>query len=228
MIDFPDNLKNWIEIVKNLLAILAGLIAAIWAYTKFFVERGLLPGVQFNIELGTVGTQDEKYIVELLVHLNNVGPSTLVAKNLSIEVCCMDADDYPGLFWIKDKKVGNDPKLFDNEKKHLCGRVNFENKLFVDLPKELWGNESEKEDQDGIPIIKHETFVQPGVDQVYTFATAVPNTTTYIRVCSSFLYKPRHSLLQRIIIFVTRPTGLIKHSLKNIKKPHTCERIFKL
>jgi hypothetical protein len=160
--------------------------------------------------------------------LKNLGTSTLVIKNLRIDVRYIRQGDQPDLYGAEDKKVG---------------RLKFVNALFeksekkVSTTNEIKGpsqNQSRKEkhtkgkEDRGVPIIKINTFVQPGVDQTFTFGTAVPNSTSYILAWSSFEYEPRPSLLQRPILFLSRRLGLIQYSLRHITDPHTCERLFKV
>ena len=44
---------------------------------------------------------------------------------------------------------------------------------------------------------KMHTFVQPGVDQVYTIVTAVPTSSTYALLWACFGYAQRPSVVQR-------------------------------
>jgi len=50
-------LSEWIATIASISALIAGLVAALWAYTKFIVERGLFPATQFEIECNPLGTQ---------------------------------------------------------------------------------------------------------------------------------------------------------------------------
>jgi hypothetical protein len=224
----PDNLKDWIEVVRNVLLVVAGLITAIWAYSKYIVERGLLPSAQFEIELGTVGSQQGKQVFEILLHLKNLGTSTLIIKNLRIDIRYIDRDAPADLFGVDDIKVGRlkfTNALFEKPKKTSIQSI--EDKVHPDnQPRKK--EHFEGEEVRGVPIIKHNTFVQPNVDQTYTFGTAVPASTSYILVWSSFEYEPRPSLFQRPILSLSRRLGLIQYTLKHVREPHSCERIFKL
>ena len=44
-----NTLSTWIEIVAGTVTFIAVLIGGLWAYTKFILERGLLPPTQFNV-----------------------------------------------------------------------------------------------------------------------------------------------------------------------------------
>jgi len=59
-------------------------------------------------------------------------------------------------------------------------------KTEYDLRKEH--NKPKEMETRGIRIVPWDTFVQPGVDQVYPYATAVPPDTKYVMVPSSFQY----------------------------------------
>jgi hypothetical protein len=226
----PENLNEWVVLINNICVFIAGLVAAIWAYSKFIVERGLIPSAQFDIELGTVGAQQKKLVLEILLHLKNIGTSTLIIKNFRIDILYIDKNDEPALYGIGDKQIGKlyfERKAFEKTKPKEAS--NSEDNVQISSDKQLRKDRHTKGKNDrGIPIVKHNTFVQPGVDQTYTFGTAVPISTTYILVWSSFEYEPRPSLLQRPILWLSRVLGLIQYSLRHIDQPHTCERIFRV
>jgi len=44
----PGELNVWLDIVIQVLALVAAIVGGLWAYTRFIVERGLLPPVEFT------------------------------------------------------------------------------------------------------------------------------------------------------------------------------------
>ena len=223
--------KSWLEVVSGIVALIAGLTAAFWAYTKLILERGLLPPTQFDIECTTVGLQGNKMILEILLRLKNLGTCTLIVTNLRVDIRYLDVNDAPTLF--------RDPE------KSTYGRLCFPRSLHKELQDGsvastsssasspltstvVIGRDKETGDQSGIQVLRHDTFVQPGVDQIYTFVTAVPQSTTYVRILSSFEYELHPTFLQRAILFVSRRLGLLQYSLDHVRKPHTSERVFKV
>jgi hypothetical protein len=44
----PETIKLWSEIVINIATLIAAFVGGLWAYTKFIVERGLQPPVEFT------------------------------------------------------------------------------------------------------------------------------------------------------------------------------------
>jgi hypothetical protein len=68
------------QAIFNILAIFAGLLGGLWAYTKYVIERGLLPPIQFDIECKFVGYIEDSMILNIGIHLKNVGTATLVAR----------------------------------------------------------------------------------------------------------------------------------------------------
>jgi len=197
-----------LEIIATCLTILAVSLGGLWAYTKFIMERGLLPPIEFTIDCNQVGEQKNKLLIELLLHLNNKGSSTLVAKDISARILFIDRE--------------NELATFNNPNKPTFGRVNFPNKL----AKSIVGDSTDCSSM--IPIIPYDTFVQPGVDQIYTYITSVPNTTTFLYVLAQFRYAQSPSTAQKRIIYISRQLGLIHYSLSHINEPHTIERVFKL
>jgi hypothetical protein len=213
----PQTLQPWLNLISGTVAIIAGLVAAFWAYTKFVLERGLLPPVQFNVECESVGLQGEKTVLEILLNLKNLGTATLVATNIRVDVRYLD--------------VADAPSLFENSEKATFGRLRFPRSLQQDLLGSSEGFATDDQNKKpnalhGIPILRYDTFVQPGVDQTYTFVTAVPKSTTFVRIFASFEYALHPSRFQRAILVLSRRFGLIQYSLDHVRKPHTAERIF--
>ena len=224
-------LQRWLGLVSGVFALVAGLVTALWAYTKFVLERGLLPPIQFDVECSPVGLQGDQKVLEILIHLKNLGSSTLVAKNVRADVLYLEAADEPG--------------LFDDARRATFGRLRFPHSLRKELERrdvppaptdsgyhlpESWepSGRSGVREQRGFSIVPYDTFVQPGIDQVYTLVTAVPASTTYVLIWSSFQYAQHPSLLQRFILFLSRRLGLLQYSLRHVGEPHTIERVFRM
>jgi hypothetical protein len=89
-------------------------------------------------------------------------------------------------------------------------------------------NRREEIEKRGIRILPWDTFVQPGVDQVYSYATMVPPTTKYVMITSSFEYGQIPSRVQSMIIKLSRRLGLIQYSLTHLSEPHTTESVFEI
>ena len=79
-----------------------------------------------------------------------------------------------------------------------------------------------------IPILSYNPFVRPGVDQICTLVTAVPDSAMFILIKAQFSYAKRPSRMQWAMVMLSRQLGLIQHRLENLKKPHTIERAFRL
>ena len=78
-----SNAETLIKIITLLFTLVAGLMAALWAYTKYILERGFLPPVNFSVigkKLGVVG--DKYIIIDIEIHLKNIGSTTLIARNI--------------------------------------------------------------------------------------------------------------------------------------------------
>jgi hypothetical protein len=200
-----------------------GLLAsAFLAYTKFVIERGIFPPAQFSIDCNVLGSQKERFILEILLHVKNLGSSVLVVNNLCLELRYLEKRDEPGFISLRDPN-----------KMHLLGRLNFPHCLKEDLCAtgvlDAKNCNADKEACDhSFCVLRHRTFVKPGVDQVYTFGTSVPDSVSYVRIYATFEYPKEYSRLQRYSLAISRRLGLINYALKNIVVPHTCERIFKV
>jgi hypothetical protein len=88
-----SELDTWLDIATKIMALFAAFVGGLWAYTKFVVERGFLPPVEFTIDCNVVGKQTGNLLVEVLLHLKNVGTSTLVAKDIAARLRYLKTDD---------------------------------------------------------------------------------------------------------------------------------------
>jgi hypothetical protein len=240
------SLTQWIAAISSLSALIIGLVTALWAYTKFIVERGLLPPAQFDIECNSVGRQLGMILLEIILHLRNCGSSTLIITNIRQDIRYLRDDEIPRPVHIDGTETTTQEK---QRKRILFGRVNFTGSLRRDLeklsaarsdegpkpsvqkqktvtaPKQR--NQEEREAR-GFSLIAHDTFVQPGIDQQYAFQTAIPDSTSYILVWASFEYAQSPKAVQRVMLWLSRKLGLIQFTLRHVTEPHTTERVFKL
>jgi hypothetical protein len=196
--------------------------AAFLAYTKFVIERGIFPPAQMNIQCNVLGLQGNRAVLEVLIFLKNIGGSVLVVNNLNIELRYLIREDKPMFLKIADPK-----------KWHLLGRLNFPHSLkkeayniSVDDPS-ICSADKDSSGQ-GLCMLGHRTFVKPGIEQIYTYITSVPESTSYVRILASFEYPKDHSWLETNSMELSRRLGLINYTLKRIDRPHTCERAFKI
>ena len=221
----PQTLKQWLEVASGTFALLAGLVAALWAYIKFILERGLLPPVQFDVDCRTVGRQADKTVLEILLHLKNLGNATLVATNLRVDVRYLEATEAVNLFNVPaDRKFGRLAFPGSHKRDLISSAGNAGNA--VEKAKAQETQAQQPKESEGILLLPHDTFVQPGVNQAYTFVTAVPGAAAFVRVLASFEYELRPSRFQEFILSLGRRLGLLQYSLKHISEPHTAERVF--
>jgi hypothetical protein len=224
-----NSLKPWIEVIASLSALIIGLVTALWVYTKFVVERGLLPPVQFGVDCRPMGHQGEKMLIEIAVHMKNMGTSNLIATDIRVD--------------IRYLEQGPTPELLTDPEPGLFGRVRFPGSVSKDLlktagldaPPPLRGKMRAANESSGKPkrprgfsVMPYDTFVQPQVDQAYTFATTVPRSASHVLVWSSFRYAQRPKALQKVVLWVSRRLGLIQFTLEHATKAHTTERVFAL
>jgi hypothetical protein len=79
-------LSQVLTMVRDLIGVVAIFVAALWAYTKFILENNLLPSIQLDVICNQLGYQGNKLILEFVVTLNNLGNTTLIAKNIRIDI----------------------------------------------------------------------------------------------------------------------------------------------
>jgi hypothetical protein len=208
------SVQSAIGVIASLSALIVGLFTALWAYTKFVVERGLLPPVQFWIDCRAVGIQAGQRLLEITVHLKNVGSSTLIATDIRVDVLYLTTEDRLEL------SIKENPAI-------LFGRLMFKRSLrkelltkaglsAVPLPPhaKVRADQSQRgAARDAFYVMPYDTFVQSQIDQTYGFVTAVPWSTSHVLVWSSFRYAQRPKPIQKATLWLSRRLGLIQFTL---------------
>jgi hypothetical protein len=227
-------IQQWLDIIAGTLTIFGGLLAALWAYAKFILkslERGPVPPSEFSIDCKAVGRHQGETVLEILLLLANVGSSTLIAKNIRIDIRCLDASEKP--------------KLFDDPERDTFGRLRFPLSLRRMLTERRRSSaltsaqssvaegatpkaSGETRDERGMLVLRYHTFIQAGVKQTYTFVTAVPESIIFVLVWASFEYELRPSPFQKRVLRLSRRIGLLQYSLDHVSRPHTTERVFRV
>jgi hypothetical protein len=238
-------LTPWIARISALSALIVGLVTALWAYTKFIVERGLLPPTQFDIECTPLGNQGGMTLLEIILHMKNCGSSALIATNIRADLRYLRHDDELELIHLDGtERTEKEQKT----KRRLFGRVNFPGSVRRDLeqvdttpptalepaaspqarPTKRAKSKRRKRETRGFSVMPHDTFVQPGIDQQFAFQTAVPVKTAYVLVWSSFEYAQSPKPLQRAMLWLSRQLGLVQFTLRHVSEPHSAERVFRV
>jgi hypothetical protein len=175
--------KFWFGIISGVGAVLA----ALWVYTRFVVERALLPPVEFTIDCNVLGEQSGKRLVEVLLHLKNAGSATLVATDITTRLRYITS--------------GDPLDLLGDPTKSTFGRANFPHVQ----TQAMLGHDAYIPSV--IHIVAHDTFVQPNIDQVYTLVTAVPASATFLLIWAQFRYAQHPSFIQLIVLKLSRLSG---------------------
>jgi hypothetical protein len=214
-----NQVKTWVEICKGLITIAGLLVGALWAWSRFVLERGLLPSSQMDLTLLAISFSESITVLEVGIQINNKGSSALVVTDLRIR-----------LRYIGE---GDEIKIIDKPGEAF-GRLNFPHAGVLN------GIGSEKRMVKGahntelslgsgeFSVIPYDTFVQPGINQLYTFVTALPRASSYVLARASFRYQLRPTELQLWILGISRRLGMLQYSLSHINEPHTIERVFKI
>ena len=187
---------------------------ALWAYVRFVLERGLLPPVDFRIECRSPGQQADKRVVELLLHVKNLGGTTVVVRQLEVHVRYLIHGEAADIIRHPEEKG--------------LGQLRFPHSLRDE--EHVLGDAEEMEITPGrgLPVVNRKTYVRPKVDQVYTFVTGVPDTSSYLLVRGSFLYDRRVSRIAKSVLWLSQCLGLVQYQLKDVSTPHTAMRVFRL
>lgn len=227
---WPNDFQTWTEVILNLITIFVALVGGLWAYTKFIIEKGAFPGVQFNIESETTGVHQDGKLIEFVLHLKNVGNSPLIVKNLRFDLLYLTKSEHAKLFdcgngWIG--KLDFPGSLYDDIVQEKVLTVHSKT-IITNHPGMGQAEDTTGRKIRGFPVLSHDTFVLPGVDQAYTFTTVIPSSAAYVLAWASFEYGVKLKSMHTNILRFGRCCGLIQYSLTHINRPHTCERIFKV
>jgi hypothetical protein len=220
-----ERLKTIQDVVSGFAALAGGVLIGLWAYTKYVLERSLLPPVQFDVSCKAVGRQCDHTVLEITLCLKNVGTSALVATDVRVDVLYLNSTDQPSLFADPSRATFGRLRFPHSLRRELLLGTSDSSAALVREP-----NTSETARTGptprGILLLEHDTFVQPAVDQIYGLATTVPASVSVVLVWASFRYAQRPSAGQQVILRVARRLGLIQYSLTHVRKPHTVERVF--
>jgi hypothetical protein len=219
-----DSIGSLLSNITLLFSLIAGLVTGLWAYTKYVLERGFLPPVKFYLTGEKVGTVNNKNIIDIKIHLHNIGSSTLIARNIRLDIRYIIA---------KNETL----ELFKDQRK--AGRLSFPESVTKDagvdpsalIPIKIRKDERKldywlEQGHRGFLVLENDTFVQAGVDQVYTFVTMVPGNALCCLAWCSFQYAQNLSSWQDLLSKISRKLGLIQYTLKHAIEDHTVEDVF--
>lgn len=218
----PEILNAWLEVASLGFALASGFIAALWAYSKYILERGLIPPARLWVSCESIGVQGEKHVVQAILHIENLGSSTLIATDVRLDLRYLKKRDHL--------------KLCTRE--NLIGRLNFRHSLRRQVTPEPDSTRSESVNRDpeasdeieereprGFLLASHDTFIQAGIHQEYNFVTALPEDAKLVLVYGSFRYAIRPSVIASAALSLSRRLGLIQFTLAHVREPHTTAKV---
>lgn len=235
------DLKDLIGLFSFIVTTIVLSLTGLWAYLKYVLERGFLPPVHFYATAKILGKVHGQIILDIKIHLHNLGSSILIARNIRFDLRYLRYSDVPiNLFADFIEVDDKEEKVHDK-----AGRLIFPNSVMHDLkidsntliPKKIRKNGKEEKEKKkindckkqgyrGFLILEHDTFVQAGVNQAYNFVTMVPDDAICCLMWSSFQYAQKPGRWQMRLARECRKIGLIHFTLEHIHEPHTVEDVF--
>lgn len=194
----------YVKIIVSIISLFGGLFAGLWVYTKFILERGLVPPAEFDICVGNIESQGSSTIVEIRPLIRNKGSSVVVVSPIEIDI----------RFTYSKLPLERFYATTNYRKPYLAGRAIFPESL------------CDYSDSEKLCILPYDTFISPQVEQYYSFIACLPSDVSLILVKCSFKYRKSPSELMLWIFSLSRFFGLVQFTLDDIRKPHTCERMF--
>ncbi|MBC7774943.1 MAG: hypothetical protein H7246_05840 [Phycisphaerae bacterium] len=165
------NYQEIAEMIESILKSLAIIVGGSWVYFKFIRTRENHPKIQFDIDLRLLGRQEEKILVEIVGVIVNKGS---VRHWLNDFICDV-------LILKKGDKVETGGKFINHQiafSKHNPLKMDEKDVQEKFDDRIVW-----------IPDDWYESFIDPGVEQKYTYLTSVPNDTTFVSIFSRFITK---------------------------------------
>lgn len=208
-----NDLGATLGVVIQVATLATGLVTALWAYTKFVLERGMLPPAQLDVGAAVSEDFSGWRLLELGINLRNLGSSTLVASNIRADIRYLESDDSIDIFGASapDARVG---------------RVVFPHSVRRQVHAEAAEpSPSPTNKSRGFLVVGYDTFVQAKVNQTYTFVTRIPDTARFLLIFASFNYAQRPRRILRLILALSRLLGLTQFTLDHVREPHTFERL---
>ena len=185
-------------------------------------------------------------VLDVGLHLKNLGSSTLVARNLRLDIRYRNGELGGASFQRKLAKglFRRGPAgTLSLKGRGREGRLVFPGSLAEDLGLGGEAVEAATEEKEkapppvkkkadppprGWPVLSVNAFVQPGVDQRFGFVTALPAGVSMVLLWGAFEYAQQPSLLQRCLLWLSRQLGLVQFTLDHIERPHSVERVFEV
>jgi len=193
------------DVFLKFIATLGVAVGGLWALTKYVIEKGLVPAADLDLACNVLGEKEGKKIIEFTVHLVNKGSSIIVANDIRLVLKTINTKDHLSVY--RDER-----KL---------GRLKFPNSLCKELTKD-----SEHKECEAFTLVPFATFIQPAVDQKYSFVTTVSGDVEFVHAHAEFHCAQEPNVLQKKLIWISRKVGLMRYSLEHIDKPHTAQRAF--
>lgn len=166
--DIP--LKAYFEILEAGVTSLGLIIGGIWIYFKFISTCENHPKIQFDLDVGIIGRQDKKILIELIAIINNKGLVRHWVNDFICDVLILQKDDPIETGAQKINYQVKFKKFNPVKDKNIC------NEKYLD--RIIW-----------VPENWYNAFIDPGVEQKFTYITAIPEDTTFISLYSRFITK---------------------------------------
>jgi hypothetical protein len=202
-----------------------------------------------EISLRTLGSSEAATMVELEIHIRNLGSSALVVGYLCLRLRYLRQDEQIGLI---DKPEGSPHGHLNFPHAHVLNGIGREARQVeygvregvkqtakdatakdaTRDPAKPGSNKKAKKTaklaSGEFLVVPYDTFVQPGVEQIYSFVTALPPEASYLLARATFRYQLRPSPMQKGILWVSRKMGILQYSLHHVSEPHTIEKSFRI
>lgn len=168
--DAALGLKDQIDLSLKAITTLIATLTAFWAWFRFRREREHAPRIAFTLDCQFFGPQKGKYLAELQITAENLGKTRQQFEHIKVRIRGISKDSEL-VFWDSAP-----PRAF------------FPHKLYPSEGK----NAADANEIDAVYQKFAYVFVEPGVKQMLTYVTLIPEGMRFIVVRATFKY-PNHN-----------------------------------
>ena len=172
---------NILELLPNYIQAFAIVIGGGWAYWKFVYQRQKEPATDIDIDVRFVGTQKEKWIIEITCSLENKSLVRHTYKDFQITCRYLLPDDE-----VEDGSKGiqyqlNFPRTIDTRLK--------EGPLEIEKPKRYFTGVDDSD--------KNQNYINPKQTFKHRYITWIPVNATFVWIQCKFLFDLGKDVVQK-------------------------------
>ncbi len=164
-----------LKLLPDYIQAIAIVFGGLWAYWKFILQRQKEPATDIDIDLRFVGTQSEKWIIEVTCFLENKSLVRHAYKDFQITI----------RYLLPDDEVEDGPEKIQYQLKcpNTIDERFYDGEIKNDKPKRFFA---------GVDIStknKNQNYINPKQKFRHRYITWIPINSTFVWIQCKFLFK---------------------------------------